>query len=243
MGFGLEELKRIWYAILEISRHKNIPTAEAVSLFIKDVEEHYYNDLLFKDSANSRRDELKSLNNQISQNRFTLQINPFIGTVLTNLFQNKVSEQDIIEINQLVQKYKNIIVPLDDYSEGKDTKHDKDNKPNEKWSCRSMIEELKRYGGIRIAIRKQSEKLGKIKLEIQNSAKQKQEVLAYCHLAILLTGIINYKISYLKGLMDHYLKEYTQNQTRISISSPMLIFVINDKSDIKEKGGDREGEK
>jgi hypothetical protein len=27
MGFGLEELKRIWYAILEISRHKNIPTA------------------------------------------------------------------------------------------------------------------------------------------------------------------------------------------------------------------------
>jgi hypothetical protein len=66
MGFGLEELKRIWYAILETSRHKNIPTAEAASLFIKDVEEHYWDDLLFKDKANSKRDEVQSLKNQIN---------------------------------------------------------------------------------------------------------------------------------------------------------------------------------
>ncbi len=173
MGFGLEELKRIWYVIVEISTHKNIPMVEAVSLFIKDVEEHYYDDLLFKDTANSRRDELKSQNIQISQNRFTLQATPLVGPALTNLFQNGVSEQDIIEINKLVHDFKNNIIPLDDYSEGKDTKHDKENKPNEKWSCRSLIDELKKYGGIKLAIKEHSKKLDRIKQEVNDSNKQK----------------------------------------------------------------------
>jgi len=192
--------KSIWCAAMEITTHKNISTAEALHLLLKDMEEHYHDDLLFKDTANSRRDELKSLNNKIGHYRFTLQISPLVEPALRNLFQNSVSEHDIIEINQLVQDYKNtLIVPLDDYSEGKDTKHDKDNKPDFNWFCRSLTDELKRYGGVNLAIRKQSEKQERIRQEINDLNKQKQDVLAYCHLAIALAAFINSKISFLRA--------------------------------------------
>jgi hypothetical protein len=46
IGFGLADLKQIWYTILEISNIKKITTKEAVSRFIKDVEEQYYSALL-----------------------------------------------------------------------------------------------------------------------------------------------------------------------------------------------------
>ncbi len=41
--------------------------------------------------------------------------------------------------------------------------------------------------------------------------------------------------------MDYYFKEYTQNQIKPTTSSPMIIFVIYDKFDSKEKG-EAEGE-
>ncbi len=76
-----------------------------------------------------------------------------------------------------------------------------------------------------------------IKQEINNSNKQKQEVLAYCHLAVALTtGIINYKIAYLNGLMNHYLNELKHNKIKTTAISPLMpIFVIYEKSNNKEK--------
>ncbi len=109
---------------------------------------------------------------------------------------------------------------------------------------KSLTDDLKKYGGIKLAIKEQSEKLDSIKQEINDSDKQKQEILTYCNLAIALAGIINYIISYLKGLMDHYFKEYTQNQIKPTTPSlsPILIFVIYDNKavDNREK---EEGEK
>lgn len=44
--------------------------------------------------------------------------------------------------------------------------------------CGSLTDDLKRYGGIKLAIKEQSEKLDRVKQEINESKKQKQEVLA-----------------------------------------------------------------
>ncbi len=232
MGFGLDELKRM-LSILEIAEHKNISTAESVSLFLKDAEEHYHNDLLFKDTANSKRDEIKSLNNQISQSQLILQLTPLVGPALRNLFQNRVFDQDIIEFNQLVQNYKNDInnALVDDSGGKKNNKHHKGSNLDKGGFCKSLTDELNRYGGIKRAIKEQSQKLEIIKQEVLESEKQKHEVLAYCHLAIALTNTINYKISHLKGLMDHYFKEHTQNQMKMSTQSlsPILVFVIGGK--------------
>ncbi len=78
----------------------------------------------------------------------------------------------------------------------------------------------------------------------QHSNKQKQEIGTYCQIAIAPTIVINSKIPYFKGLMDHYLNEYTYNKIKMSspLTLPILIFVVyNNKSDNKEK--EKEGEK
>ncbi|MBA3284333.1 MAG: hypothetical protein H0U27_04650, partial [Nitrosopumilus sp.] len=208
MGFGLKVLNQLWLTISEIAEANSIPREQAVPNFLKDVEEQYDRKIGFEDKVNSKRKELESLNNQICHNQLILQAIPFLGPALHNLFQNGVSEQDIIGINHLTREYKkNNQFPIDVDSDVKDNKHDIGNEPGERGFWRSLTDELKRYGGLKIAIKDQSEKLQKIKKEIGDSDKQRQEVLAYCQLAILITNVINSKISYLNGLLDHCLNE------------------------------------
>ncbi len=140
IGFGLKELKQLRLTVLEISEANHIPEDQAVRKFLKDVDEQYDRKLGFEKEEEAEASEVQSLKNQLIQYRFALQATPYVGPALTNLFQNGVSEHDIIEINQLVRDFRNNIIPLDCYSDGKDTKHDKDNKPNGKWSCRSLID-------------------------------------------------------------------------------------------------------
>jgi hypothetical protein len=107
MGFGLAGLKQIWYTILEISNIKKITTKEAVSRFIKDVEEQYYSKLSFEDRVKEERDDLYQLKKKVHEHRQILQCQPFIGSTLQSLFQNGVSEQDIVGINQLARLQNN----------------------------------------------------------------------------------------------------------------------------------------
>ena len=40
MGFGLKELKQLWHTIREIAEANKIPPKEAVSKFLKDIDEN-----------------------------------------------------------------------------------------------------------------------------------------------------------------------------------------------------------
>jgi methyltransferase-like protein len=77
IGFGLADLKQIWYTILEISNIKKITTKEAVSRFIKDVEEQYYSKLSFEDMVKEERDDLYQLKKKVHEHRQILQCQPF----------------------------------------------------------------------------------------------------------------------------------------------------------------------
>jgi hypothetical protein len=96
MGFGLSDLKQIWYTILEIANYKKITAKEAVSFFIKDVEEQYYSKLLFEDKVKEERNDLDQLKKEAYKYRRILQGQPFIGSTLQSQFQSGVSEQDIV---------------------------------------------------------------------------------------------------------------------------------------------------
>lgn len=243
MGFGMNELKQLWLTISEIAEANSIPREQAVPKFLKDVEEQYDRIIGFEDKVNSKRKELESLNNQIYHNQLILQAVPFLGPALHNLFKNGVSEHDIIGINHLAQEYKNNNqFPFDVDSGVKDNKQDKGNEPEERGFWRSLTGELKRYGGLKLAIKQQSEKLQKIKQEIGDSDRQRQEVLSYCQIAISIINVINSKIYYLKGLMDHYLNGQTRSEIRPATSLPVLIFVICDNK-TGGNGEKEEGEK
>jgi hypothetical protein len=108
---------------------------------------------------------------------------------------------------------------------------------------KSLIDELKKYGGIKFAIREQSEKLDLINRGINDSNKQKQEIMAYCQLTISFINIINNRISYFKGLADHCFDKHMYSMVNTTSSSfmplPILIFLIGNKPDNKGQGEEK----
>jgi hypothetical protein len=171
MKFGIEELQQLWLTVSEIARNRSDPLKNfdmienPVAYFIKDVEDNYYNKINFEDKVNTKRNELSIINAQLNNSRQNLSLQPFIGSTLFSLFQKGINEQDIIEINQVFQDsllLQNL--SIDNSKIDKGSPDAKDNKYNEKekgW--RMLIEELKKYGGIKAAIKEQSNLLDKIK--------------------------------------------------------------------------------
>ena len=63
-----------------------------------------------------------------------------------------------------------------------------------------MINELKKYGDIKVAIKEQQENHEKLQKEVNYLNKQKQEIINYLQIIISFINTINSKISYYKGL-------------------------------------------
>jgi hypothetical protein len=94
MKFGLNELKQLWLIITDILKTRGIEPEDAVSVFIKDVEENYYEKLLFENRVIQKKKELEITNNQIILNRHILSAQPFVGTSMSQLYKNGITEQD-----------------------------------------------------------------------------------------------------------------------------------------------------
>ena len=109
MKFGIDELKQLWLTVSEIARDIGDPLKDfdmienPVAFFIKDVEENYYDKLKFEDRVKEKRNELALVNTQLNMSRQNLSMQPFIGPLLLSLYQKGITEQEIIEINQLFQ--------------------------------------------------------------------------------------------------------------------------------------------
>jgi hypothetical protein len=67
--------------------------------------------------------------------------------------------------------------------------------------------------------------------------------MAYCQLTVSFINIINNEISYIKGLVDHYFNKHMHNTAETTSSSfmpsPILIFLIYNKSDNKGQGEEK----
>jgi predicted nucleic acid-binding Zn-ribbon protein len=63
IGFGLKELKFLWYTVREIAGANNIPLNEAVQKFLKDIEEQYDDKL----GLESKVDKLQTEVNKLTQ--------------------------------------------------------------------------------------------------------------------------------------------------------------------------------
>ncbi len=86
---------------------------EAVSLFIRDIEENYHDKFLLEDKVKEKRGELFRIKQELNNNRLALQLTPFVGTTLQRLFLNGIGENDIISINQIVTENANGKLQLD----------------------------------------------------------------------------------------------------------------------------------
>ena len=241
MGFGLKELRLLWDMIGEISDANQISHQEAVPKFLKDIEEQYDFKVGFEKKVNEKRGELAIINKELSNSKQNLFINPLIGPSLSNLLQKGIGEQDIVNINQLVEictksstDFPNHNTDSSSSQNIKDNDMDKRiivNSRSEYWN--SLIEELKKYENIKVAIKKQQENHDKLQKQVNHVEQQKQATLSYLQIAISFINEINNRIYYSKGFVDIFNKDLNHRNNSTSFSNP-LIVIINNNRDIKK---------
>ena len=171
MGFGLHELKQLKFTVVEIAEANNIPTDLALSRFLKDVERYYDDKLGLENKVNECRAKIHKLDDEIANKQFILQLHPLLGPALSGLLQNGMGVEDIVGIRNLVQSCKGNAFGFDcdheiDGNSSKDGDDNHNNKTNRPYCLTPLTDELKKYGGIKLAIKAQSEKLDNLSKKI-----------------------------------------------------------------------------
>jgi hypothetical protein len=156
MGFGLKELKLLWHTINEISEANNITSEDTVQKFFKDVEEQYDDKLGFESKLDKLRSELSAVNRALNSSRTALLAQPLVGPALQRLFYNGVSEQDIIDLSNLLERY-----------------HRSGGNNIDK---QSLVSELEKYGSIESTIQQLNQKLNQLKNEVVSLESQRNEL-------------------------------------------------------------------
>jgi hypothetical protein len=255
MRFGLKEIKQLWNNVLEIAEANGISHKEAVSKFLKDIEEQYDDKLGFEAKVNEKRDELALVNRELSNSRQTLWFTPLVGPSLSNLFQRGIGEQDIIGINQIASEFANNNLQLDLQSEDKNninkdgkavnsSSNNSNNSSDRTEYWKSFIEKLKKLGNINSSIKKQHETLEKIRKETVELNTQKQDLYSQCQTAVSFIGLMARQIHHLNGLIDYYYNAATKKVKASSPTlSPLLINLIYVNLDAQHKDDKVEDEK
>jgi hypothetical protein len=161
MGFRLGELKLLHDTITEIAAANNIPTDEATAKFFEDVYKQYNAKVGFESQLNKLRAEVIRLSHEEARLRSGMLTLPLVGPALIRLLQNGASEQDIVDIAQILSS-----------GDG--------NSNNSKGvtiqEIRSLISELRTYGSIQSTIKQLSQKVDKLRSQLDSSRAKKQDL-------------------------------------------------------------------
>jgi hypothetical protein len=155
MGFGLKELESLWNTIYEIAQDNNIPTREAITKFLSDLERHYNNKLGLEAKVESLTNRVNNLYKEETRLRTELISLPLVAPKLVKLTQAGVSEQDIIYIATLIEKY----------TASKDRQ--------------SFISDLEAYGSLKSSIQELSKQSEKLKNEVTSLETQRRYLSRY----------------------------------------------------------------
>ena len=172
---------------------------------------------------------------------------PIIGSLLLSLYRKGITEQEIIDMNQLFQNYLLETAKTDNNWDSKNESNtDVKNPLDIGRGYQTFIDELKKYGGIKAAIKYQSHLLDEIKNKNSGLIEQRQTLLALCQNAIILINMLNNHYFYYKGFFDHYHKKNGVSIVADRISIPIIILVHNtakEGQNSKEKDKKSGGEK
>jgi hypothetical protein len=155
MGFGLKELDFLRNTVNEIAVDNNIPPKDAITKFLSDIERPYNNKLGLETKVESSRNEVNNLYKEETRLRTELILLPLVAPKLVELTQAGVSEQDIIYIAALIEKY----------TASKDG--------------RSFISDLEVHGSLKSSIRELSNQSEKLKNEVTSLETQRQYLSKY----------------------------------------------------------------
>ncbi|MDF0680914.1 MAG: hypothetical protein P0116_08125 [Candidatus Nitrosocosmicus sp.] len=237
MKFGINGLKQLWLTITEIATSNKREYETAIDIFIKDVEDNYHDKLRFEDKVMEKRKELDMINIQLKSNRQNLLLDPIIGSCLLSLFRNGITEQDIVE---LVQFFQNSLqdsgLHIKDASQGEKTViSDSFEFLQGNGGWKALANDLKKYDGIKEAVRHETMILNKLKAENSVIMRESKNLSDLCQTSYHLISILDNYCFYFKGYFDQHQNKDTFNITLNNILVPLIILANHHCSDNNQK--------
>ena len=223
-GLGLKELKRLLSRLVEISRANSLPDNEALPQFLNIVEKQYDNKLGFESIIKSLKTEKEKLQEEVPEYKMYLQLQGILNLQIVHLNHSGVTNEDIINIYNLVTSLKNTGF-VDDLSLNMDgnspIKNDTVSK-NEFWT--RYIEKLRSLKNIHVAIEQSLAILNNLKKEVEMLDRQKQELEKTYSDAIANLNHIVYQITY---SMNAARQIHQEIDKRLSTSHRLNPLIIN----------------
>jgi hypothetical protein len=206
MGFGLKEFKIMYAKINEIALEHNFDYGIAVEKFLNDLD-NYDDYSTLKGKVEILKQEIYSLNTQISNQKMNIYAQQNIGSALQNLLNMGLSETDVIEINSIVSSY-----GFDYYNINKDI-----------LNKQSLITDLYAYRNIKLAIRENEIKKSQLSSRITELENQKMNLQYYLNFLIMII----YKFGDLQSLIK---KASLEKPQMIFICLPYSSIIDKDKN-------------
>lgn len=107
MGFDLKKLKQLYCTIIEISLANQLPLLEAIAKFLNDIEDQYDSKLGFEIKIKELKATMDKLKDEIPNYKLNLQLQYHISGLLMHLLNNGITNEDIINMSQLVVSLQN----------------------------------------------------------------------------------------------------------------------------------------
>jgi uncharacterized protein YpuA (DUF1002 family) len=85
MGFGLKELKLLFYTIKEVAAENKMAEAQAVQKFFEDIEKNYDNKLVYDSTLERLKSEIEKTNRELNKTRSELSLNKEVAQVVTRM--------------------------------------------------------------------------------------------------------------------------------------------------------------
>jgi hypothetical protein len=204
MKFGIKELWFLRDTVMEITRENDISPDEAVKKFLSDVEFQYNNKLGFQSKVDSLRSEANRL-------RVELLSLPQVAPTLLKLTQNGVSEQTIINIAAVFEKYVT----------GKDRE--------------SFVSDLEAHGGLKSAIQELSKEADKIRTEVGSLQTQNSDLNADNQR--IVSNLVNsrYTLDFMRGYINSLRNEILG---LVSISAYITCSIGSQFESLKSRNAD-----
>jgi hypothetical protein len=179
------------------------------------------------------------LNAQVNAGKQNLLSQPFIAPTLLSLLKKGISEQDIVEMSHLFNDSQIIEeLPVDDLKSKEILSDSGGNKDLKRW--KKLRDELKKYGGLKSAIRKQNDQLHKIEREYSSLVYRTKTIRIICQNLINLINFTYTSINHYchcKETIDAYYREIDNHRCKNNLILILFVTLVADdtKGDIDEQ--------
>ena len=103
MGFGLKELKLLFYTVKEVAAENKIPEDKAVQRFLEDIEKNYDNKLGYDSTLERLKTEIEKANRELDTKQSELGLNKEAVRVVTGLLSTGSTYRQILELAWFLQ--------------------------------------------------------------------------------------------------------------------------------------------